>query len=230
MTIDKCCRTLESLFFCPEQAADTELLERLESASGLERILVTAPVMDKISYREQGAGLLIVAPQKTTALGDLVLPPDALVVVLENVEKPGNLGAVLRVADGAGAQALLVCGGGTDIFNPNVLRASRGAFFSMPTISASTDDILAFCDKNGLSTVATSPAGPGSWDTTDLTGSTAILLGAEDTGLTAELLGAIDTTVSVPMAGSGDSLNVATTAAVLLYEAVRQRRAHSKED
>lgn len=220
----------QTLFFCPEQVADTELLERMESVAGLERIVVSAPVMDKISYREQGAGLLVVAPQRVTGLGDLKLPADALVVVLENVEKPGNLGAVLRVADGAGAHALLMCGGGTDLFNPNVLRASRGAFFSVPTVSAETGDILDFCRTHGLATVATSPTASGSWDTADLTGGTAILLGAEDTGMTPGLLATAQTTISLPMAGSGDSLNVATTAAVLLYEAVRQRRSHPKED
>jgi TrmH family RNA methyltransferase len=222
---------MTTLFFCPEQVADTELLERLGKVANLERILVTAPVMDKISYREQGAGLLVVAPQMVMGLADLKLPSDALVVVLENVEKPGNLGAVLRVADGAGAHALLSCGGGTDLFNPNVLRASRGAFFSVPTVAGETGDILDFCRTHGLKTIATSPTATESWDTTDLTGGTAILLGAEDTGLTPELLVAVDTTVSVPMAGSGDSLNVATTAAVMLYEAVRQYRALTlKED
>jgi len=221
---------MQTLFFCPEQVEDTELLDRLGAKKDLERIVVSAPVMDKISYREHGAGLLIVAPQKTMGLADLDLPADALVVVLENVEKPGNLGAVLRVADGAGAHALLICGGGTDLFNPNVLRASRGAFFSVPTVTAGTDEILEFSNKLGLTTLATSPSAPASWDSTDLTGGLAILLGAEDTGLTPGLLAAVDTTVSLPMAGGGDSLNVATTAAVMLYEAVRQRRKTPKED
>jgi TrmH family RNA methyltransferase len=213
-----------TLYYCPERVTDQDLLSRLGDVPGLESVLVSAPVMDRISYREQGDGLLVVAPQEARVLTDLNLPPDGLVVVLENVEKPGNLGAILRTADGAGAHAVLLCGAGTDPFNPNVLRASRGAFFSVPTVAADTAAILAYCRERGLRTVATSPDAPDAWDGLGLTGGTAILLGAEDTGLTPELLAAADTTVALPMTGVGDSLNVSTTAAIMLYEAVRQRR------
>jgi TrmH family RNA methyltransferase len=216
---------LTTLFYCLEQVTDRILLSRLGEVEGLEAVLVSAPVMDKISYREQGEGLLVVAPQVTLGLDGLDLPPDALVVVLENVEKPGNLGAILRTADGAGAHAVLLCGAGTDPFNPNVLRASRGAFFTVPTVAADTAAVLGFCRARGLRTVATSPDAVAAWDGVDLTGGTAIVLGAEDTGLSPDLLAAADTAVALPMAGAGDSLNVSTTAAILLYEAVRQRRA-----
>jgi len=219
-----------TLFHCPDRATDDALLSRLGDVPGLEIVPVSGPVMDRISYREHGEGLLVVAPRIPRLLADLDLPPDALVVVLENVEKPGNVGAVLRTAEGAGAHAVLVCGTGTDLFNPNVLRASRGAFFLLPAVEAGTEEILAFCRERGLRTIATSPAAPGPWDGIDLTGGTAILLGAEDAGLTPDLLAAADAAVYLPMAGAGDSLNVSTTAAVLLYEAVRQRRSARRED
>lgn len=221
---------LKTLFYCPDQVTDEDLLSRLGDVSGLESVLVSSPVMDKISYREHGAGLLVVAPQVAVGLDDLDLPEDALVVILENVEKPGNLGAILRTADGAGAHAVLLCGGGTDLFNPNVLRASRGAFFRVSTVTSEASALLDFCRGRGLSTVATSPDAPSSWAEADLRGGTAILLGAEDTGLSPELLAAADLSVSLPMAGAGDSLNVSTTAAIMLYEAVRQRRTARKDD
>jgi TrmH family RNA methyltransferase len=216
---------LQSLFFCPERVAPehTDVLDRLLGLSGLELIQVNEPVMDKISYREQGEGLLVVAPHLRVSLKDLEFPANPLIVVLENVEKPGNLGAVLRVADGAGADAVIVCGSGTDLFNPNVLRASRGAFFSVPTVADHTDAIQQFLLSRKIAAVATSPVADHRWDEIGLTGPTAIVLGAEHEGLTPEWLSQADFTVGIPMLGTGDSLNVATTAAVLLYEAVRQR-------
>ena len=214
-----------ALFYCPERVASEheEVLDRLLGLAGLELIQVNEAVMDKISYRDQGEGLLVVAPHLTVSLTDLELPANPLLVVLENVEKPGNLGAVLRVADGAGADAVIVCGGGTDLFNPNVLRASRGAFFSVPTVADHTDAIQQFLVSHKIAAVATSPVADHRWDEIGLTGPTAIVLGAEHDGLSSEWLAHADLTVGIPMLGSGDSLNVSTSAAVLLYEALRQR-------
>ena len=179
--------------------------------------------MDKISYREQAEGLLLVAPQVTRDLASLDLGAAPLLVILEGVEKPGNLGAVLRVADGAGADAVIVCGGGTDLFNPNVLRASRGSFFFVPTVAASTDTVQEFLRARNIASVATSPVADHRWDEIGLAGPTAIVLGTEHEGLSEAWLSQADLTVGIPMLGRGDSLNVSTSAAVLLYEAVRQR-------
>ncbi len=216
---------LRALFFCPSRIApeNQDVLDRLFAVKGLEMIQVSEPVMDKISYRDQGEGLLVVAPHLTVSLKDLELPADPLLVVLENVEKPGNLGAVLRVADGAGADAVIVCGGGTDLFNPNVLRASRGAFFSVPTVAEHTDAVQQFLVSGGIASVATSPVADHRWDEIGMTGPTAIVLGTEHEGLSPEWLSRADLTIGIPMLGTGDSLNVSTTAAVLLFEAVRQR-------
>jgi len=216
---------LRTLFFCPERVAPEfmDVLNRLLDLAGLELIKVSEPVMDKISYRDHSEGMLVVASQLTLSLKDLDLPGDPLLVVLESVEKPGNLGAVLRVADGAGAHAVIVCGGGTDLFNPNVIRASRGAFFSVPTVAANTDAVQEFLLSKSIAAIATSPVADHRWDGVGMTGPTAIVLGAEHDGLSTEWLTRADLTVGLPMLGVGDSLNVSTSAAVLLYEAVRQR-------
>lgn len=227
---------LQTVFFCNAcLGSDGEnLLLRLQAAAeneperaGLEFIELTEPVMAKVSYRDRPEGLLVVAPQTRLSLDELDLDerPDRapLLVVLEGVEKPGNLGAVLRVADGAGVDAVIVCGGGTDLFNPNVLRASRGAFFSVPTVAADTATVMDFLRTNEIQSVASSPIADLAWNEADLTRAVAIVLGTEHEGLTTELLAGTDLAVGIPMHGAGDSLNVATAASIILYEAVRQR-------
>lgn len=220
---------LDTVYYCPEHLdpAAQVVLEDVRARTSAVPVQVSGTVMAKISYRVQPEGLLVTAPQIHRRLDELALPAKALVVVLESVEKPGNLGAVLRIADGAGAHAVLLCGQGTDLFNPNVLRASRGAFFSVPTVVATTDEVLAFCHQQGITTVATSPVAPVAYTACDLTRAVALVLGTEHDGLSTELLDHCQTTVSIPMLGAGDSLNVASSAAVLLYEAQRQR-AHNK--
>jgi len=216
------------VWYCPEQETPATAALRGELIAGGATAIEADPrVMDKVAYRERSEGLLVVAPQAPRGLDDLVLPANRapLVVVLEAVEKPGNLGAVQRIADGAGADALLVSDGTTDLFNPNVLRASRGACFALPTVAATGDMVRAWLDTRGVATVATSPGAAETWDAGDLTGPVAVILGTEADGLGSAWLAAADRTVAIPMAGAGDSLNVAASAAVLLYEAVRQRRA-----
>ena len=231
---------LYTIYFCPEQVAqqDQELLDDLLALcdhEGPERpsaVQLAPQVMDRVSYREKSAGMLIVAPQVHTDLESLGLKKEhstpSLLVVLEGVEKPGNLGAALRVADGAGAHGVIICGGGTDLFNPNVLRASRGSFFSVPSVAAETELVVEHLHQQGIQLVATSPIADHHWDEVDLTGPVAIVLGTEHQGLSTELMSRCDLTVGIPMQGTGDSLNVSTSAAILLYEAVRQRRAPLK--
>jgi len=224
---------LSTVYFCPALIAPahqpllTDLRKLAATEPSIQMVEMTTPVMTKVSYRDSPEGLLVVAPQRHTTLDDLKTEPAPapLLVVLESVEKPGNLGAVLRIADGAGADAVIVCGQGTDLFNPNVLRASRGAFFTMPTVVCAQEELLAYLARTGTRCVATSPTATDSWDHVDLTLPTAILLGTEHDGLSRELLAQAETVVGIPMQGRGDSLNVATAAAILLYEAVRQRRA-----
>jgi TrmH family RNA methyltransferase len=222
---------LETVYFCNDMMSPVarELLEDLRAAVAVGQTSVSlvelAPsLMRKSAYRDQPEGILAVAPQQRRTLEDLVLRQNALLIVLENVEKPGNLGAVLRIADGVGADAVLVTGEGTDIFNPNVLRASRGAFFSVPAIHCQIGEARDYLHENGLKVLATTPAAETDYSQADLTGPVAVVLGCEHDGLSEAWLkdeGA--QAVRIPMRGRGDSLNVATTAAVLLYEALRQR-------
>lgn len=216
---------------CPEQLDDsTAELYRRVMAAGTPAVEVTPTVMAKISYRNRPDGLLLTAPRRATDLDALTLDQGRapLVLVLEAVEKPGNLGAALRIADAAGADAVVVCGPAGDFDNPNCLRASRGAFFSVPTALGPTDAVVAWLGGKGLQVLAVTPDGARTWDAVDLTGPVAVVLGAEHAGMSPALRAAADTAVMIPMLGVGDSLNVSSAAAVVLFEAVRQRRTPPK--
>lgn len=193
------------------------------AAAGAEVTKLAPYVMAKVAYRDNPAGLLALVETPGTALNELALPPDALILVLENVEKPGNLGAIVRTASGAGVNAVLACGEGADPWNPNTLRASTGAVFSVPVATAEASEITAFLHDRAIRLVAAVPDAHDSYSALDLVGPTAFLLGAEDRGLTADMTAAADVTCRIPMNGAADSLNVSVSAAILVYEARRQR-------
>jgi TrmH family RNA methyltransferase len=180
-------------------------------------------VFEKLAFGDRAEGMLAIVRIPSTALDDLDLRPEPLVVVLEGVEKPGNLGAALRSVDGAGADALIVASGRTDPFNPNVIRASAGTVFSVPLATADTADVIAWLGARGIRIVAARVGAPAAYTDADLRGPLAIALGSEAGGLTAAWDGEGIEAVSLPMHGIADSLNVSVTAAVLLYEARRQR-------
>ncbi|MFL5668312.1 MAG: TrmH family RNA methyltransferase [Chloroflexota bacterium] len=180
-------------------------------------------VFAKLAFGERAEGLVAVARIPSTDLASLAIPEDALVVVLEGVEKPGNLGAVLRSADGAGADAVIAASPRTDLFNPNTIRASAGTVFALPLAAASSGDVLAWLRDHHIRIVAARVDGPGLYTDTDLTGRLAIVLGAEADGLTGTWAGGDIEVVRLPMLGIADSLNVSVSAAVLLYESRRQR-------
>ncbi len=183
----------------------------------------TTPVFEKIAYRERPEGLLIVAPQLKTELSDLQLPENALVVVAESIEKPGNLGTILRSADAAGVDAVIVCDRCTDIHNPNVVRASTGTLFSVPVVETTSDEALAFLKERNFHILAATPHTEKLHSDVDLTKNTAIAIGTEQYGLTERWMKQADLQVRIPMLGLADSLNVASAATILLFEAVRQR-------
>ncbi len=191
-------------------------------AAGAEIVLLSPAVMAKASYRDRPEGILAIAPQWHDELNSVV-PTNGLVVIAEGVEKPGNLGAILRTADATGCDAVVVCDERVDLFNPNVIRAATAVVFSMPVVSASSERIVAWVRGNRLQLVATTPDTELlHWDA-DLRRPTAVLMGAEDTGLSDFWLRQADVSVRLPMAGQADSLNVGVATAVVLYEAVRQR-------
>lgn len=224
---------LQTVYYCRDMMTDEakELLEDLRAAVAVGQTAVTmvelsSTLLRKAAYRDTPEGILAVAPQQRKTLDDLVLSAKPFLMVLENVEKPGNLGAVLRIADSVGADAVLVTGEGTDLYNPNVLRASRGAFFSMPAVHCHIGEARDFLHDRGVKVLASTPKATQVHTEADLTGPLAVVLGCEHDGLSDAWLkdeGCV--AVRIPMHGRSDSLNVSTAAAVLMYEALRQRSA-----
>ncbi len=206
-----------TLVTCPELATSDFRLQNSEL------LTVTSPVFQKISSRENPDGWLAVFPTPNCALHDLQLGENPLVIVAEAVEKPGNLGAILRTADAAGVDALLVCDPRADLYGPNVVRASRGTVFSVPVTQGSSQDIYDFLKQHGVRILAATPSAQHSYTDEDLRGPVAIAVGTEDEGLTEFWLQRADAQVLIPMSGKVNSLNVSISAALIVYEAVRQR-------
>jgi TrmH family RNA methyltransferase len=177
----------------------------------------------KIAFGDRAEGLLAVVRMPTRTPGDLSLPADPLIVVVEGVEKPGNLGAVLRSADGAGADALIAASPRTDLINPNAIRASAGTIFAVTVAAAPTAEVIAWLRGRGVRIVATRVEADHLYTDADLTGPVALAFGSETDGLTAAWDAQDIEAVRLPMHGIADSLNVSVSAAVLLYEARRQR-------
>lgn len=189
---------------------------------------VSEPAFAKLAFGDRAEGLVVVIRTPDLGLGRLAPPPDALLVVLEGVEKPGNVGAVLRSADGAGADAVIAASPQTDLHNPNVIRASAGTIFSMPVAAAPTSAVLDWLRAHGMRILAARVEGSLAYTEADLSGPVALVLGAEDVGLTEAWTGPGVETIHLPMRGIADSLNVSVTAAILLYEARRQRDQHAE--
>jgi len=215
---------LREIFVCPELCRSDEARRLLEimPANGGRRLEVTAAVFRRLAFGQRAEGIVGIAAIAPRRLEDLVLPANPLVAVLEGVEKPGNLGAVLRSADGAGVSALVVAQWRTDLFNPNVIRASLGTVFSLPVAAAAPDDALAWLRSRGFQILTARVEGSVSYTDVDYRQPTAIVLGSEAQGLTSLWNGNDVRAIRVPMLGVADSLNVSAAAAVLFYEALRQ--------
>lgn len=207
-----------------------ELVSRQINSSSAETVAVNRAVFEKISYRENPDGWLGVFPIPKISLDNLKLSAAPLLIAAESIEKPGNLGAILRTADAAGVDALLVCDPRVDIYNPNVIRASRGALFSVQTVETSNDAALKFLRQRGIRIAAASPGAEAEYTRQDLRGPLAVAVGTEDKGLTDFWLTRADVTVKIPMIGKVNSLNVSIAAALIVYEAVRQRNEMDKND
>jgi TrmH family RNA methyltransferase len=232
---------LREVYFCPDWFLGENEPALLEAAvaAGAQLFELTKEAFAKVAYRERPDGLLAIAPQWQRRLEDLPVagrgeagpgsatpatpskPPFLLVV--EAIEKPGNLGTILRSADAAGCDAVIVCDPVTDIFNPNVVRASTGVLFSVPLVVDESARVLAWLRANGIRTVATTPAAERIYSDADLRGPLAIVMGSEQYGLSEFWLKNADLPVRIPMAGQADSLNVAMATIITLFEAVRQR-------
>ena len=215
-----------AIFHCPElylkNENEAQLVADAERA-GADVFTCSKTAFVKMAYKERPDGLLMTGPHVAKRLADLELPPNALVIVTESIEKPGNLGTILRSADASKVAAVIVCDRTTDIHNPNVVRASTGTMFSVPIVEASSDEALAWLKEKGFKVLAATPHAEKLHFEVDLTGNVAIALGAEQYGLTAKWMDGAELRVRIPMLGLADSLNVSAAATILVYEAVRQR-------
>ena len=216
--------TIKTAFVC-EEIADAQV----SLPQDVEVVPVARNVYERIAYRGGTEGIVAVVAVRQTKLSDLKLSSSPLIVVLESVEKPGNLGAVLRSADAAGADAVVVCDPLTDLFNPNLIRSAVGALFTVPCVACSTEECIAFFKEKGIQILTAQLQDSRLYYDTPMTGPTAIVMGTEATGLTEQWRKAADAHIRIPMLGRLDSLNVSVSAAILLFEAVRQRQIQIKE-
>lgn len=201
-----------------------ENLDDLENLAHQGKIFPVSPlVYEKMAYRGSTEGVIAVVRERQRSLADLQLSTSPLIIVLERVEKPGNLGAVLRSADAAKADAVIVCDPLTDLYNPNLIRSSIGAIFSVPCVACSSGDCIAFLKARGIQILTAQLQDSSLYYDTDMLRGTAIVMGTESTGLTEVWRQAADAHIRIPMLGQLDSLNVSVSAAILLFEAVRQR-------
>jgi TrmH family RNA methyltransferase len=229
--------TVRTIFYCPDISDTTEFVENYFSqgfaknqfsaeSSAVDVVVIEIPeqLYRKVAYRESTEGIIAEVEYKGLKLSDLKLPENPLVMVLESVEKPGNLGAVLRSADAAGVDAVIFCDPLTDLYNPNLIRASIGAVFTVPTVAASSEETIAFLQERGIQILTAQLQDSSLYYDIDMRRGTALVMGTEATGLTDLWRKAASAHIRIPMLGRLDSLNVSVSAAILLFEAVRQRQ------
>jgi len=225
-------RKIEMLFICPELflgSNESALIQQI-AAQGASLFQCSPTIFQKISYRDRPDGLVAIARQRHLTLKDLEIQLDAnpsrppFLIVAEAIEKPGNLGTILRSSDAVGADALVVCDRCTDIHNPNVVRASVGTLFTVPVVEAQGEAVLQWLKSKNIAILASTPSAELEYTQADLTGPVAIAVGTEQLGLSKAWLSNSDLQVRIPMCGAADSLNVAMAATLLLYETLRQRR------
>ena len=221
--------SIEECYFCPsmflgknEQSLLNSLLSR-----GAKLIKVPESILQKMSYRDRPEGLVAVSSIKEHKLEDMPIIKNGLYLVVEAIEKPGNLGSILRSADASGVDGLIICARCTDLYNPNVLRASTGAIFYVPIAECSSEEAINWLHSNNINTLAATPHAEKSYDDIDMTQSIAIVTGAEQYGLTPLWMENSKIKTRIPMCGQIDSLNVAIATSILLFEASRQRRVTS---
>ena len=207
----------QSLLTSPELATQSIISDNTEI------LTVSRQVFEKISYRDNPDGWLGVFPIPKTSLSELRVSDPPLVIVAESIEKPGNLGAMLRTGDAAKIDALLVCDPRVDLWNPNVVRASRGTVFTVPTVEVDSPNALAWLKSRKMFVLATTPSAEVLYTNLDLREAIAIVVGTEDTGLSDFWMENADIQVKIPMMGKINSLNVSIAMALITYEAVRQR-------
>jgi len=213
---------LKSVFFCPDIITAGEV-EALVRNNHEEIFSVSGEVYEKITYRGSSGGMVVLAEPRIHSLEQLALSERPLLIVVEAVEKPGNLGAILRTADAAAVDAVIVCDPQTDLYNPNVIRSSIGCLFSVPLAVANSVEVIDWLAKKKIAVYCTALQASVPYFTINFKRSSAIVMGTEATGITQTWLDASDNNIIIPMLGQADSLNVSTAAAIVVFEARRQR-------
>jgi RNA methyltransferase, TrmH family len=211
------------LYVCPEIYAKSEYPELRSRIPEQKQIECSPAVFEKVAYREGSDGLIALIRPQDHRLKSLILPENPFIIVLEAVEKPGNLGAVLRTADAANVSAVVICDPLTDLYNPNAIRSSVGCLFTVPVAVCSSEEALAWMKTKGIKTFAAELQASGWYHECDFKGPSAIIMGTEADGLTDFWLKNADARIKIPMRGKIDSLNVSVSTAILTFEAMRQR-------
>lgn len=211
-------------YLCPDliRPDDSALAQRTRDSAAAVFEIPTA-LFEKVAYRGGSGGIVLVIASDVGDLDSLPLSANPFLIVVEGAEKPGNLGAILRSADAAGVDGLILCRGGTDLHNPNVIRASLGTRFTVPLAEGGAEEVSCWLAQRKIQRVAATPDAQLLYTRADLTGPTALIVGSEAQGLSNLWLDGADERVCIPMAGAADSLNLATSTTLLLYEVVRQR-------
>lgn len=214
---------MRSVFICPELFLgkhEGDLIGRVQAPL----FRVPAHLFETLSYRDRPDGLIGIAQQMPWTLAHLQPEDPCLYVIAESIEKPGNLGTILRSSDGVGARGLIVCDRCTDLYNPNVVRASVGTLFTLPVVQATTEETIAWLRDHGIQIIAATPSASVCYTDAPITSRVAMVVGAEQVGLSPRWLQEADMLVSIPMKGVADSLNVATAATLLLYDWLRRSK------
>lgn len=214
---------IKDVFLCLEFLEITDLPVELKK-KGIITCEVSSEVYNKIAFGNRKEGIVAIAREPRLSLTDLKLKNNSLLIVLEKIEKPGNLGAIVRTADASGADAVIASDSIIDIYNPNAVRSSLGALFTTQVVGAQAKEIIPWLRSNSIKIICALPRGDSSYTAVNFRESCAIVLGSEDKGLGDLWKDNADYRVRIPMLGKSDSLNVATAAGVLLYEALRQRK------
>jgi TrmH family RNA methyltransferase len=212
---------INSVFFCPDIIDERTLLNIVKKENLL--IPVEKAVFEKIAYRESTGGIIALAKPKQNSLEDFHLSKNPLLLVLEAVEKPGNLGAILRTADASGVDGVIICDPQTDFYNSNVIRSSVGCVFTKQIAAATSAQTIQWLKQKGISIYCTYLQAAKPYHLTDFTKPSAIIMGTESTGLSDLWVKSSDANIIIPMQGKIDSMNVSTAAAVVVFEAKRQR-------
>ncbi len=216
-------RRMQTLFYCPEFFLGSNEENLKDQCEGALLLKCTKEVFAKMAYRDRPDGLLAIAPQLHLGLSDLKLKKNPFLLIAESIEKPGNLGTILRSCDAAGVDGVIVCDPTTDIHNPNVVRSSVGTLFTIPVVEGSSEETLAFLKTHGIAIVAATPHADREFTEADFKVPLAIVVGTEQYGLSETWMQQAGSQVRIPMFGVADSLNVASATTLLLYEVVRQR-------